>query len=185
MFKIKNLLKLIGKNLGISLIAIIIAVILIFLISKQIEKITDRITLNHKLELELKTKTQQLLLVEKDAKIIGENYPLIIKAFIPSDNISEYIDALDKLSADTGIKQSYRFDSPKDSTRLDSFDFSSITYKNDLNGNVVSLLSYLKSFENLPYFTKIENLNIKSQDKNGWTGSSTITINGALLTQSN
>ncbi len=183
MFTIKNLLILIGRNALISLIVISITILAVFFIEKEIEHITDSIVLNHKLEAELKNRTESFSVVNHDAQIIGGNGTLINNAFVPSNNISEFINALDNLASGNGITETYHFETPISSTLSESFPLSTITYSNNLTTGVLNFSSYLKNFEKLPYFTKIESLNISSQDKIGWAGLDTISLQATLITK--
>lgn len=183
MLKSKNFLILIGKNVIISLIVVIISLVAIFFLKNQIEKITNTIVLNHKLETELKERTELLAVIDRGAQIIGKNDALINNAFIPSNNISEFINKLDDLVFISGMVQAYRFDTPTPSTMESPYPLSIITYSNSLTSDMPNLLIYLKNFEKLPYFTQIESLYITSQDKVGWTGLSNISMKAKLYTK--
>lgn len=169
--------------MAISLTVILISMFAIFLFKKEIENITNRIELNNKLEANLKRRTELFSVIENDAKIIGNNDALIEKAFIPSNNISEFINALDSIVNDDKIKQTYRFETPIQSTTTDPINTSSIPYTNNINLNISELSTYLKNFEKLPYFTKIESLNISAQNKSGWKESSSINFKASLVTK--
>lgn len=183
MFTLKKLLILIGRNILISLVAVFIAVFAIIFIKNEINRITASIVLNHKLEADLKNIIELSSKVKQDAQIIGKNDILIENAFVPSNNISEFINALDSIALDNSIIQAYRFETPMPSTISGAFPLSTISYSNSLTANVQDFSKYLKSFEKLPYFTKIESLDISSQDKTGWMGSSTISMKITLLTK--
>ena len=183
MLKTKNLLKLIAKNLIISLIVISIVSVIVFYINQKITKITDSIALNHKLEAELKKRTEVISTIEKDSQTIGKNESLITDAFMPSDDISPFINKLDELVAISGITQVYHFDTPTPFAEEGPYPLSTITYSNNITADLQNFSIYLKAFENLPYFTKIDSLNISSQDKMGWTGLSNISIKATLITK--
>jgi len=183
MLKTKNLLILIGKNLIISLIVISIVSVMIFFTNKEITKITDTIALNHKLETELKKRTEIISTIEKDSQIIGKNESLINDAFMPSDDISLFINKLDELVIISGITQVYHFDTPAPYIQESPYPLSTITYSNNITSDLKNFSIYLKDFEKLPYFTKIDSLNISSQDKIGWTGLSNISIKATLITK--
>ncbi len=183
MINSKNLLILIVQNLVISLIAVSLSVVSILILKGQIEKITDAIVLNHKLENELKKRTELLSVIDNGAKIIGGNNYLINNAYLPSDNISPFINKLDSLVSISNIAQTYHFDTPVSSQVTGPYPLSTISFTNALTTDLTNLSVYLKSFENLPYFTKIESLNISSQDKQGWTGLSNITFKATLYTK--
>lgn len=183
MFTTKNLLILIARNVLISLAFVAVSIFLIFFIINKIETITDRIVLNHKLEVDLKNRTALLTTLESDITIIGENDVLIDSAFVPSNNISKFMSVLDSLASKNKITQKYQFDTPTPSGSLGDFSTSTISYSNNLTTNISTFGTYLKDFEKIPYFTKIEGFSISSQDKTGWNGPSVINIKATLLTQ--
>lgn len=183
MFTSKNILILVVRNTIISLVVVLISLFSIFYIKNEIKSITDRVVTNNKLNSELKQRTELFSVIKQNAEIIGENENLIESAFIQSNDISLFTNTLDTLALKYKISQTYRFETPIESMTTNSFSFSTISYSNNFNTNIKTLSSYLKDFENLPYFTKIENLNISSQDKLGIKGPSTISLKATLLTK--
>jgi hypothetical protein len=183
MFTIKNLLMLIVRNTIISLIFVAISISSIFYINGKISIITDTIVLNHKMEAELKKRSELLETLKQDAQIIEKNDILINNAFIPSNNISEFTNVLDDLAIKNNIIQLYRFETPVISSTSDELSTSTISFSNTISGDFSTISKYLKNFEKLPYFTKIESLNISSQDSKGWVGLSSVTMKATLLTE--
>ncbi|MEI6580679.1 MAG: hypothetical protein WCO07_00735 [bacterium] len=184
MFTVKNLLILIGRHAIVSLIVVSITVIAIFFISKEVERISDSVALNHRLESELKKRTELLEALKNDVQRIGTNDIQIDNAFISSEDISGFINTLDNLAQKESITQVYRFETPIPSSMSAPFPISTISYSDSLTTNVSSFSNYLKEFEKLPYFTKIDGFNISSQDKTGWLGTSTISFRATLYTKS-
>ncbi len=183
MFTIKNLLLLIVRNTIISFIFVALSLAGIFFINKKIEIITNNIVLNHKLISELKKRTELFSTIETDSEIVGKNDILINNAFVPSNNISKFTNTLDDLASENQITQIYRFETPVLSGTSGEFSTSTISYTNNISADISVFSKYLKDFEKLPYFTKIEGFNIASQDKNGIVGLSNISIKATLLTQ--
>ena len=169
--------------MAISLSVIIICILCVLFIQKEIEKVTNSIVLNHKLETQLKQRTELISIIDQGSRIVGKNDILINNAFVPSNNISEFINKLDDLVFISGVTQTYRFDTPTPSAITGPFPLSTITYSNNLTIDMTNLLIYLKNFEKLPYFTKITSLNISSQGINGWVGVSTVSMKGELFTK--
>jgi hypothetical protein len=149
----------------------------------EIERITNSIALNYKLENELKNRTASLSVIENDADIIGPSEVLINNAFVLSDNILDFISAFDNLALINEISQTYHFETPIESNISGPFPISTISYTDNLSTNILSFANYLRSFEKLPYFTKIESLNITSGDKSGWMGSANISMKATLYTR--
>lgn len=183
MFTTKNLLKLIGKNFSVVAVIIIITMTSIFFIKKEIERLTNSIALNNKLESDLKKRTELFGIIEENIKIIGNNDKLISEAFIPSNDISNFTEKLDYLGSKYKAIQSYKFETPVESGTSEFINTSSILYSNNLTLGINDFSKYLKDFENLPYFTKIEGLNISSQSKSGWIEPSNITFKAKIITK--
>lgn len=182
MFTTKNLLIIIGRHAAISLVAIITAAVACFFLAKEITRVSDAAAQNRRLAAALEKRTELLSTLSRDIQIIGESDTLFAKAFIPSDNILEFISALESIALKNTITQSFRFETPAPSSLSSPFPLSTVGYTNTLSLNIFTLTNYLKDFENLPYFTKIENLNISSQDPAGWRGASTVSLRATLYT---
>jgi len=176
----KNIFKLIGRHAVIALIAIIISLFIIYFITKSINNITSNIVLNRDLTSTLKKRTELFSAIEKDAQIISSSYPLINKAFISSENILDFITVLDGLTPPHSNIQRLNFGTPEPSEISSPFPLVTIPYGGSLTMNVSDFYKYLKNFETLPYFTKIEKININSQDKGGWNSTSTATFEATL-----
>ncbi len=185
MFTTKNLIILIIRNAIISIIVIFVSVLFIMILNTKISKITDRVAKSHQLENELKKRTELISVINNDAELIGENYKRIVQSFIPSNDINNFMNALDDLGDKNNLTQKYRFDSPIDYQNIDNFFTSTIIYYNNTNTSIRNGIKYMRGFENLPYFTKIDGFSISSQGKNGWNDNNTnISMKAVLLTTS-
>jgi len=183
MFTSRKLFLIILKNSIISLLMIMITFTAIFFIKKEIEKISNAVVLNKKLKYELQKRTELFSILEKDASLVGKNDLVIMDAFIPSNNISSFIEKLDTLDETINSKQAYRFETPVIFGNSEVIPISMISYSNNLSANINDFYNYLKSFENIPYFTKIDSFSISSQDKTGWLTPSSISIKATLFTK--
>lgn len=184
MFTTKKLYTIILRNLFIALFFIVASLLCVLWTSKKIETLTETISLNQKLKVQLKERSELISVLEKDVQIVGNNNIIIKESFVPAENISSFINDLDKLAAQNSINQIYRFETPKPSDLSGLIQISSINYTNNMTTDLTSLLNYLKNFENMPYFTKIEGINISSQDKAlGWLGQSSVSFKAVLLTK--
>jgi hypothetical protein len=184
MFTRKNLLLLIGRNALIALGVVAISFTAIVFLSKEIERVSDNVVKNRNLANMLEKRTTLFSLLKKDALIVGNGDTIITNAFIPSNNILEFIASLESIALKNGVTQSFRFESPTSSSLEAPFPIATIGYSNSLNANVLTFSNYLKDFERLPYFTKIENITITSQDKTGWQSASTASFRASLYTKS-
>ena len=180
MFTLKNILILIGRNALISLAVIFISLIGIFYLSKEINKISNTAVQKNLQSSNLKRATNISETYNNDKQIVGENYTNIENAFLPSDNISKFTNALDDLTSKNGVKQVYNFETPTPISLLGPFPVSTIAYTNSFTTNISSFSNYLKDFEKLNYFTKIDGFTISSQGKTGWLETSTVSLKAIL-----
>lgn len=183
MFTFKKILLFAVQNVIISFFVISITAIMIFFISKEINRISNSVALNHKLQAELAKRNDSLKMIDHDMQIIGENDNKIENAFVQADNILNFVAELDKLASKINLTQIYRFETPLSSDLTAPFPIGTISYSNNFTANISTFSNYLKEFENLPYFTKIESFNISSQDKNGWISESNISYKAILYTK--
>ncbi len=183
MFTTKNLLILIGRHAAIALTAIGITLIASLLLAREITRISDAVIQDRHLATTLEKRTELFSTIANDAQIVGNGDTLIEHTFIPSDNIFEFISVLESLALKNGATQSFQFENPVPSPVLAPFPLSTIGYANTLSLNVSTLTNYLKDFEQLPYFTKMENLTISSQDPLGWRGASSVSFRATLYTK--
>ncbi len=183
MFTTKNLLMLIGRQALIAGIAITISLIATGLLSRQIARLSSNTQKNRLLASALEKRTDLFTAIKRDSDLIGTNDVLIEQAFIPSDNILEFVAALESLSLKNGILQAFHFDVPAPGTFSAPFPLASVAYSNSLSGNLSAFSNYLKDFERLHYFTKIESLSISAQDKSGWRGLGTMSYRASIQTK--
>ncbi len=173
MFTTKNLLILIGRHAIIALVAASLASLSVWFLSREIERVADGVVQNNRIASTLEKRTDLFMVLQRDAEIVGTNDILIDRAFIPSDNILEFVSVFDSLAIKNSVSQNFNFDIPTSSTVASPFPLSTVTYGNTISINLLTLSSYLKDFERLPYFTKIESLSMSSQDPAGLRSSGT------------
>ena len=183
MFTTRNLLLLIGRNALIALGAVALSTTIIVFLSNQITHVSDTVAKNRTLAHTLEKRTGLFTVLKRDATIVGTNDTLINNAFVQSDNILDFVASLESTALKNSTTQTFRFDTPTAGIIDAPFPLETITYTNALSTNVLTLSNYLKDFERLPYFTKIESLTISSQDKTGWRNASTATFRAILYTK--
>jgi uncharacterized protein YpmS len=184
MFTKKNLLLLISRHVLIAFSVILLCFICVIILSREIEEIADSVTKNRKLASALEERTALLTQLSRDAQTIGTNESLIVRAFVPSDNVIEFISALESMALKNGVSQTFKFNSPSPSTIASPFPLSTISYSNTLTINLPTLIQYMKDLENLPFFTKVESLHITSQSDQGLQGATSASFNATLYTKS-
>ncbi len=177
MFTTKNLLTIIGRNAIITLVVASFASLTVWFFSREIERVANEIVQNNKLANTLINSAELFTMLNRDAAIVGTNDILIDRAFTPSDNILEFVSVFENLAIKNSVLQNFNFSVPTPSAVASPFPLSAVVYSNNLSTNILTLSSYLKDFESLPYFTRIESLNMSSQDAAGVRGSGTASFN--------
>lgn len=182
MFSTKNLFTLIGKHVLITLGVVVLASVIVFLLSEQITKISTRATRDRHLATTLSERTALLSNLKNEADIIGTNDTAIKHAFIPSNNILEFVAIIESLAIKNGVTQSFRFSSPMPWIAETPLPLATVNYQNTVSSNISTFINYLKDFEKLPYFTKIDSLSISSSNAD-WRAASTITFTASVAAQ--
>lgn len=183
MFTTKNLLMLIGRHALIAFSAVVVSLIATSILSQQITRLSNDTQKNRLLASTLEKRTELFTTIRRDSEIIGTDDTLIEQAFIPSDNILDFVSALESISLKNGTLQAFHFDNPTPGTVSAPFPLATITYSNSLSGNLAAFSNYLKDFERLHYFTKIESLSISAQDKSGWRGAGMMSYRASIQTK--
>lgn len=184
MFTTKNLFTLVGKHILITLGALVLTFAAVFFLSAQITKISSKAVADRHLATQLSERTSLLTNLRRETEIIGTNDVIIKRAFIPSNNILEFVSAIEALAVKNGLIQSFHFSTPTPASIDGPFPLSTITYQNTISSaNVSTLISYLKEFEKLPYFTKIESLSISS-GSGDWRTAGTASFSASVVAQS-
>ncbi len=183
MFTLRNLFLIIIRHMLIACSVVLLCLICIILISEEIEKVADSVAKNRKLASSLEQRTTLLTQLTKDASLIGNNQTIINHAFVPSDNIIEFISALESIALKNGITQTFRFSSPVSAAIPAPFPLNTISYQNTLTTNLPTFIQYLKDLENLPFFTKVDNIAIRAESAEGLAGVTSSVFNATIYTQ--
>lgn len=183
MYTKKNLIFVIGRYTLISFGVVLCTSIIIMFLSNQITKISDSVVQNKKLANKLAERTNLLDKLKQDVDVVGNGDVLINNAFVPTDNIIDFISALESLAIRNSVIQAPTFNSPTETTISAPFPVNIINYHNSLSGTISTFIKYTKDFEKLSYFTKINGFNISSQSPLGIEGASTVSFDATLYTK--
>ncbi|MBI5077792.1 MAG: hypothetical protein HZB11_00255 [Candidatus Yonathbacteria bacterium] len=182
MFTTKNLFALFGKHFLVTLGVLALASVAVFFLSNQIANISAKATSERRLATILSERTALLSNLKNETEIIGANDAIIKNSFIPSNNILGFVATLKNLALKTGLTQALGSFTLGASTIGTSFPVGIITYQNTVSSNVPMFINYLKEFEQLPYFTKIDSLSI-SAGGGDWSTSATISFSATVAAQ--
>lgn len=175
MFNRKQLIIIIVKEIIKTLVVLGLAIAAISYLEGQIGKISKTLEEQHVGASILETKTDAISKLRQDFMRIGDADKAIAKAVPPADDILDFVSALDSLSAQNSLVQNINYSTPvvgPDGTYID--------YSISSNGNIVSLIGYLRSHERLPYLTYIKSIVMGAQGNN-WEGDSRIELSGRLF----
>lgn len=181
MFSTKNLFKIAGKHIIIAIVSILISSALVVFLSGQITKVAEKEATDRRLASLLSERTVLLSNIKSESNIIGSTDRKIEDAFIPSNDILGFVSILENLALKFSVTPSYSFSSPVATDSGNTFPIASINFQNNLSVNIDVLVSYLRNFEELPYFTKIDSLNILSPK--GWHNESSVSYSASILTR--
>lgn len=183
MFTTKNLFALVGKQILITFGVVIVSTSATLFLSNQISKVSSDAVKARHTAAQLSERTSLLSNLKHETDIIGANDTLIKRAFIPTDNILEFVGIIENLAFKNGLTQAYNFSSPSPAGSASSFPLATITYQDTISsGNVLMLIKYLKDFEQLPYFTKIDSLSI-SAGGGDWRTAGTASFSASVAAQ--
>lgn len=184
MFGKKNFLLIVGRHLIIMSVVMLFTLLGISYLSSKIKLLADDVVNSKRLSAAYETRVTQLAKMRSDVERIGTTTETIEKAFIPSDNIEDFITSLERIGKENGITQSFSFENPIATTVVDPIALSSITYHNTIVGSLNNIKTYFKNVENLPYFTKIQGITITSNDSTiGIKGTANVSFDALLYTK--
>lgn len=184
MFNKKQLLYAIIPHILKAVIAIGIAIILISLFTTRITKI--EVTLREKkvMTLALQQRSETISTLRNTFATIGDSDKKILDAFLTTDNVLEFVTAVETIGNQNSMQQSLKFATPE----LPLIETPVVTvipvgYIATTNGTVTTLSNYLRQFETLSYFAGIKSITIATGSPKGWEDSSSITMQGTLYTK--
>ncbi|HBB57001.1 TPA: hypothetical protein DEW47_04000 [Patescibacteria group bacterium] len=166
----KQFYTVIVKQSAKIILSIVIATIIISYSCKKIAGISSFVAESRAANMALEKRSEMNARLENDFKILGNGAERITNAFPPADNILSFMGALENLAQKQSLSQNLSFSDPNG---------KAIDYTVTLNGNLITLINYMKDFENLPYFSSIYSLEIRS-GQFGWLDNSSIAMKARL-----
>ncbi len=166
MFNKKQLILTILKILAKAGIAVVVAAVVMGFSSRQISKISDSLAEQRAAAFTLERRNETVSQIRDDFKIIGNADAKIAAAFPSRDNIIEFVTALEGVASQNAVQQSLSFGVPV---------ANSVDYGINLTANINTLISYLKTFEKLPYFTAVLSIGLNSPS-GGWENNSSVSM---------
>jgi Tfp pilus assembly protein PilO len=108
--------------------------------------------------------------LQDDWAKIESDFPTVEGALVSKDDLTGFIGKLEEISTKSGVEQILKFDE-KETTDKNT---SAIGFELTLKGNLSNFVSYLGSFQSLPYIIKIEKIELSSSQSLQKEGQATI-----------
>jgi hypothetical protein len=176
----KQVVMIIFRRLLVAGAVIIIAAAFCFIASRAIIKISDSLQQKQELAQLLALRISNIQRLKDSLAILGDGDEKISSIYLPTDNILDFVGALESLATQNSLKQTLSFGNFAPITSINGLTVEKTDYTINLNGNVTSLKKYLEQLENISFVSKIGAVNLLASPPFGWNGDSTITINGSL-----
>lgn len=150
-----------------TILAIAIAASIMSYSAKRISKISASIVERRASSFALEKRSEMTAQLEKDFKEIGNADAKIEQVFPSEDSIFGFVSAMENLGKETGRKQGLNF--------ATVYGGATFEYSISLDGNIETLIDYLKKFEKLPYIATISGLDFNGP-AGGWLENSSISM---------
>lgn len=172
--------RVIVKKVLSATVVTALALVIVTLAAKKIDSIAKKIQQQRVASEVLSKRNETFSKLRDEFRIVADNDQKVLDAFPSVDNVLNFIASLESIASTNSLAQSVKFSTPLPQATDGGLALMSIDYDVTLNGNVVTLLTYLKSFEQLPYFSSMSSLSITSSNSLGWEGDSVITYHAKL-----
>lgn len=184
MFNKKQLLNAIIPHILKAVIAIGIAAMIVSIFSERITKIGQTLSEKKVMTLALQERSETVATLRNTFATIGNSDQRIQDAFLTTDNVLEFVTAVEAIGNQNSMQQSIKFATPE--LPLVETPFITVIpvgYTITTSGTVTTLANYLRQFEALSYFAGIKSITLSTGSSKGWEDSSSITIQGTLYTK--
>jgi hypothetical protein len=176
----QQVIMIISRRAIIAGAVIIIAALSCFFIGQEIIKISDALQQKEKLTQLLALRIDNIQKLKNSLVILGSGDVKIEAVYPSTDNILNFVGALESLAQQNTLKQTLNFSNFAPVTSINGVAIEKTDYTINLTGTVTNLKSYLIQLENISFVTKIGAVNLLAAPPFGWDGDSSITINGSL-----
>lgn len=174
---LKNILKQLLRPILKAVIFLIISLIASLYFASRIKDISEVLTEKRAMLSLYQNSQEQFAVLKEDFPKISKNIDKVENAIPSSESMLPFISAMENLSGASGVQQSFRFESVAPQPVLD-LGLNAIPFNVTLSGNRTQFMAYLSLLEKLPYFTKIESMNMMAAQ--GFDGPSQINLRGLL-----
>ncbi|MBI2984807.1 MAG: hypothetical protein HYY50_04250 [Candidatus Kerfeldbacteria bacterium] len=171
------------SSLSKAVVAMLIGAAVIYVASNNIIKQVSQIQQQRIALRVLDRRYNTAASLRQELSQLGPNEDRIKKAFLPVENIPDFISALESVARQSSINQTVKFGTPTPFPHPE-LQLSTIDFDVALAGTVDMFRNYLKTYQQLPYLTEIVSLTLTSTSRLGWDESATISFRARLYTGS-
>lgn len=171
---------IIARHSAVAALAIIFGFTANFFISQAIIKIGDSLSQKQKLSELLSLRIENTRQLKNSLALLGDNDQKIQNLYPPTDNILNFVSALDGIAKQNSLQQNLNFGGFMSADDISGITAFKTDYAVGFSGTIKTLSSYLKQMENMPFASSIGSVNLLASPPGGWASSSNITINGTL-----
>lgn len=180
----KQLLYAMMPHILKAVIAIGVAVMIVSIFSERITKIGLTLSEKRVMTLALQKRSETVATLRDTFAAIGNSDQRIRDAFLTTDNVLEFVTAVETIGNQNSMQQSLKFGVPEPPlVETSTIIIIPVSYTITANGTITTLSNYMHQFEALSYFAGIRSITISTGSPKGWEDTSTITIQGTLYTK--
>lgn len=163
-----------ARNIGFGVLALALSAIITHFMAVRITKISDSVAQRQKLAVNLEQRGDALGHAKTDLAYAAVNSQKIEAAFVPEDNISDFLNYINGVAKQNAITQKLHFTEPVPYLGAGDFAVARVDYSIGLSGaNLTKIVSYLQNLERAPFVQELDSLKINGDDASGWNSAGT------------
>lgn len=157
MYKTNYIIKLIIAMFVMA----ILSLAAVFMIKNKIETKACQILERHIMLLSMENNEENFLQIKESYKIVEDNLPAIKQFFPEEDDIDGFINDIQNLAEKNGGSQTLTFE-PLNKSAAEGINLKKLNFSSTVYGNMNVFTKYLDGIRNMPYFVKIDRIEIKN-----------------------
>jgi hypothetical protein len=133
----------------------------VFMIKEKIETKANQISERRIMLVAMEKNEDNFLQIKESYKIVQNDLPVIKQYFPDEDNIDSFVDNIQSLAEKSGGKQILKFE-PLNKSAIEGINLRKLTLSSTVYGNTGIFIKYLQGIQNMPYFIRIDRIEIKN-----------------------
>jgi hypothetical protein len=184
MFTQRNLINYILKSAAVTVSMLVVAGVAVTVLSSKISTIGTSIQQQKILSAKLETQSEYYTNLKSQNAMLVATTPRIQAALLPTNNVLEFVGAVESTAARHSITHTMRFDTPvilNQTLGEPAVSIAQIDFNIGLQSNMHTLVEFIKGFEKLPYFARFNSITFTAQGQKGWKDTSQVSIKGTAF----